>query len=107
METRNWTFLNWGVLPQIKLHCTRLFGMESERPDDLLNIYYRSVRYTIYRGREFRHFPNKDFFEGLMLNELKRKYSGKRLLKYQEYTTEKVAIQWYKKKLTNNPLAAV
>ena len=106
-ETRKWTFLNWGVLPQIKLHCTRLFGMESERPDDLLNIYYRSVRYTIYRGREFRHLPNKEFFEGLMLNELKRKYSGNRLLKYQEYTTEKVAIQWYKKKLTNFPLTAV
>ena len=81
--------------------------MESERPDDLLNIYYRSVRYTIYRGREFRHLPNKEFFEGLMLNELKRKYSGNRLLKYQEYATEKVAIQWYKQKLTNDPLAAV
>ena len=42
-----------------------------------------------------------------MLNELKRKYSGNRLLKYQEYATEKVAIQWYKQKLTNDPLAAV
>ena len=42
-----------------------------------------------------------------MLNELKRKYSGNRLLKYQEYATEKVAIQWYKQKLINDPLAAV
>jgi len=78
-EARKWTFLNWGVLPQIKLHCTRLFGMESERSDDLLNIFYRSVRYTIYRGREFRHLPNLEFFEGLMLDDLRRKYSGNRL----------------------------
>ena len=42
-----------------------------------------------------------------MLDELRRKYSGNRLLKYQEYTTEKVAIQWHKKKLTNFPLTAV
>ena len=104
VQTRKWTFMNWGVLPQIKLQCTRLFGMESERPEDLLNIYYRSVRYTIYRGRESRHAPNKDFFEGLMLDELKKKYSGSRLLKYQQYTTEKVAIQWYKRMLTNYPL---
>ena len=96
--------MNWGVLPQIKLHCTRLFGMESERPDDLQNIFYRSVRYTIYRGRESRHAPNKDFFEGLMLDELKKKYSGNRLLKYQRYATENVAIQWYKRMLTNYPL---
>ena len=99
--------MNWGVLPQIKLHCTRLFGMESERSDDLLNIFYRSVRYTIYRGREFRHLPNLEFFEGLMLDDLRRKYSGNRLLKYQKYTTEKVAIQWYKQKLANYPLTAV
>ena len=99
--------MNWGVLPQIKLQCTRLFGMESERPEDLLNIYYRSVRYTIYRGRESRHAPNKDFFEGLMLDELKKKYSGNRLLKYQRYATENVAIQWYKRMLTNYPLNAM
>ena len=104
VQTRKWTFMNWGVLPQIKLQCTRLFGMESERPEDLLNIYYRSVRYTIYRGRESRHAPNKDFFEGLMLDELKKKYSGNRLLKYQRYATENVAIQWYKRMLTNYPL---
>ena len=39
-----------------------------------------------------------------MLDELKKKYSGNRLLKYQGYATEKVAIQWYKRMLTNYPL---
>ena len=53
------------------------------------------------------NLPNLEYFEGLMLDDLRRKYSGNRLLKYQEYTTEKVAIQWYKQKLTNYPLAAV
>jgi len=85
----------------------RLFGMEKERPDDLLNIFYRNVRYAIFRGRETRHQPSFQLLEGLMLDDLKRKYEGDRLLKYSENADEKLAISWYQKQLTGEPIAAV
>ena len=39
-EARKWTFITWGICPPLNLKCARLFGMEKERPDDLLNIFY-------------------------------------------------------------------
>ena len=37
-EARDWMFITWGVLAPLNLKCTRLFGMEKERTDNLLNI---------------------------------------------------------------------
>ena len=106
-NARDWTYLNWGVLPPLTLKCTRLFGMEKESPDDLLNIFYRNVRYAIFRGRETRHQPSFQLLEGLMLDDLKRKYEGDRLLKHSENANEKLAISWYQKQLAGEPIAAV
>ena len=106
-KARDWTYLNWGVLPPLTLKCNRLFGMEKERPDDLLNIFYRNVRYAIFRGRETRHQPSFQLLEGLMLDDLKRKYEGDRLLKHSENANEKLAISWYQKQLAGEPIAAV
>ena len=78
-----------------------------ERPDDLLNIFYRNVRYAIFRGRETRHKPSFQLLEGLMLDDLKRKYAGGKLLKYMEIADEKLAIIWYKKQLAGETIAAV
>ena len=106
-KARDWTYRNWGVLPPLSLKCSRLFGMEKERPDDLLNIFYRNVRYAIFRGRETRHQPSFQLLEGLMLDDLKRKYEGDRLPKYSENANEKLAISWYQKQLAGEPIAAV
>ena len=80
--------------------------MEKERPDDLLNIFYRNVRYAIFRGRETRCYPSFQLLEGLMLDDLKRKYAGGKLLKYSEVAEEKDAIRWYKKQLAGETIAA-
>ena len=80
--------------------------MEKERPDDLLNIFYRSTRYAIFRARETRHMPSLQLLEDLMLDELKRKYSGGRLLKYRENVNEQLAISWYTKQLAGEATAA-
>ena len=80
--------------------------MEKERPDDLLNIFFRSTRYAIFRGRETRHMPSLQLLEDLLLDELKRKYSGGRLLKYRENAKEQMAISWYTKQLAGEATAA-
>ena len=105
-EARKWTFITWGICPPLNLKCARLFGMEKERPDDLLNIFYRNVRYAIFRGRETRCYPSFQLLEGLMLDDLKRKYAGGKLLKYSEVAEESDAIRWYKKQLAGETIAA-
>ena len=42
-----------------------------------------------------------------MLEELKRKYAGCKLLKYSDDANEKLAIVWYKKQLAGEVVAAV
>ena len=60
IDARNMVYLEWGILVPLNLKCNRLFGMEKERPDDLLNIFYRSVRYTIFSSRATRHLPSPE-----------------------------------------------
>ena len=67
--------------------------------DDLLNIFYRSVRYAIYKGRETRHMPCLQLLQDLMLDELKRKYSAGRLSKFINSANEQLAIVWFKLKM--------
>ena len=42
VDARNWIFLRRGIMPQISLNCSRLFGMENERPNDLL-VYHEGA----------------------------------------------------------------
>ena len=84
-EARNWAFMTWGVTASLNQKCARLFGMEKEKPDDLLNILYRNVRYAIFRGRETRHKPSFQLLEGLMLDDLKKKICRRQAAKIQRY----------------------
>ena len=106
-EARKWTFLNLGVCAPLNLKCNRIFGMEKEKPDDLLNVFYRNARYAIYRNRETSHPPNLDLFEDLMLDDLRRKYAGKRIEKYKNDLEEQPAIGWFQRKLDLDPILAI
>ena len=106
-EARRWTSQAWGVAPPLTLKCNRLLGMENERPDDLRNIFYRNVRYTIYKGRETRHKPSIQLLEDLMLEDLKRKYAGGRVEKYINLEEEQLAISWFQQKMNLDPVSAI
>ena len=80
----------------------------SGQPDRFFTVFFltASLRYAIFRGRETRHMPSLQLLEDLMLDELKRKYSGGRLLKYRENANEQMAISWYTKQLAGEATAA-
>jgi hypothetical protein len=105
IDARNMVYLEWGILVPLNLKCNRLFGMEKERPDDLLNIFYRSVRYTIFSSRATRHLPSPETLDELLIDELRRKYSGGRVEKYINSNDEQLAIAWFRKKLNTDPAA--
>ena len=106
-DARKWTFLEWGIVVPLNLKCNRIFGMEKERPDDLFNIFYRNVRYAIFKSRETRVTPSLDMLEELMLDDLKRKYAGKRVEKYINNVDEQLAIAWFRKKVSLDPISAI
>ena len=82
--------------------------MENEKPYlTILNMFYRNVRYAIFIGRDSRHYPNIDYFEGLMLEDLRRKYAGTKILKYSNNAEEQPAIGWFQQQLSENSLTAV
>ena len=69
--------------------------MENEPPDDLLNIFYRCVRYSIYMGRKRALTPDLLYFISLVKDELKLKYSGNKILKHADKPSEQQkAIAW-------------
>ena len=80
--------------------------VEKERPDDLYNIFYRNVRYTIFNSRATRHLPSPDMLEELLIDDLRRKYSGDRVGKYINNKDEQLAIAWFRKKLKQDPVVA-
>ena len=80
-------------------HCTSSVNQMISKPDDLLNVFYRNARYAIYKNRETRHPPSLDLFEDLMLDDLRRKYAGKRIEKYKDDLEEQPAIGWFQRKL--------
>ena len=107
-----WYECAFGVTPPLLLNGPRLFGMENEPPDDLLNIFYRCVRYTIYMGRKRVFYPELGLFTSLVKDELKFKYSGNRILKHADKPSEQRAIAWMRiqmgwvvhKKKTKHPI---
>ena len=84
--------------PPLVLKVLRLFGQEREKPSDLLNIFYRSVRYCLYKNRRHTTGPSIDSLEELILDELDRKYAGERINKYVEQPSELIAISWLRAK---------
>ena len=90
---------NFGVVPILTLRAYRLFGMEKEPPNDLLNIFYRSVRYSIYFQRKKSLIPSLKYFTNLVKDELKIKYGGTRFQRYAGCPTEAAAILWMKREM--------
>ena len=65
------------------------------------DIFYRNMSYAIFKGRETRHQPSLDLLEDLMLDDLERKYAGKRVEKYINSEEEQLAIDWFRKNIYN------
>ena len=93
-----WFKETFDVAPPLGLKILRLFGQENEKPSDLSNIFYRSVRYCIYRNRKYATRPSIEALEELLIDELERKYGNKRWEKYEDHPTEFFAIQWLRMK---------
>ena len=94
VAARRW-FNNYiGVAPTIVLKGPRLFGLEKEPPNDLSNIFYRSARYCIYTNRKKTAIPSVECMTSLVKDELKLKYSGKKILAFAERKEEQKAIWW-------------
>ena len=99
LQAKNWFMNNFGVVPILTLRAYRLFGMEKEPPNDLLNIFYRSVRYSIFFQRKKSLIPSLRYFVNLVRDELKIKYGGTRFQKYAGCPTEAAAIYWMKRQM--------
>ena len=93
-----WFKETFDVSPPIGLKVPRLFGLEKEKPNDLLNIFFRSVRYCIYRNRKYATGPSIEALEELLVDELDRKYGKEKWKKYEEHPSEFMAISWLRMK---------
>ena len=69
-----------------------LFGLEKEKPQDLFNIFYRSVRYCIFKNRKKTFKPSLRYFITLVKDELRHKYNKNKILRYK--TQEAKAVAW-------------
>ena len=50
------------------------------------------MRHTIFNSRATRHLPSPEMLEELLIDELRRKYSGDRVEKYINNKDEQLAI---------------
>ena len=91
--------LTFGVAPTLVLKGPRLFGLEKEQPDDLHNIFYRSVRYSIYYNRKKTVLPSLKYFTTLVRDELKIKYGANRHQKYDASPLEACALLWMRREM--------
>ena len=96
---KTWFTNSFGVVPILTLKGYRLFGMEKEPPNDLINIFYRCVRYSIYFQRKKSLIPSLKYFTNLVKDELKIKYGGTRFQRYAGCPTEAAAILWMKREM--------
>ena len=95
---RKWYEILIGINPPLSLKVYRLFGQEKERPDDLNNIFYRTVRYAIFISRKYALGPTLEALEELLLDEFDRKYRRDRWKKYEKDPYEYKAIMFLKRK---------
>ena len=93
-----WFKSTFQVNPPLVLKVLRLFGQEKESPSDLMNIFYRSVRYCLYKNRRHTTGPSLDALAELVIDELDRKYQGERWKKYVDQPSEFIAITWLRAK---------
>ena len=89
---RKWYSSSFGVSPPIVLSGPLLFGLEKEKPQDLFNIFYRSVRYCIFKNRKKTFTPSLKYFIALVKDELRLKYNKNKILKYK--IGEAKAVAW-------------
>ena len=87
------------MVPTLVLKGPRLFGLEKEPPNDLHNIFYRCVRYSIYNNRRRTVLPSLKYFTILVRDELKLKYMGNRFQRYAESPTEAGAVDWMRREM--------
>ena len=91
-----------GCKPPLRNSGPKIFGFEAEPWNSLENIFYRSVRYAVFKARHNRTPPDLTTLRGLVFDELERKYSHDRHLRYEE--SEQVAISWYLRQRKERPL---
>ena len=98
-HAKAWFTSNFRVAPTLALRGYRLFGMEKEPPNDLLNIFYRCARYCIFSSRRKAVLPSLKLFVSLVRDELKLKYAGTRFQKYAGCPLEEHAHFWMRKEM--------
>ena len=101
-ESRLWYFTILGCKPPLRTSGPKIFGFEAEPWNSLENIFYRSVRYAVFKARHSRTPPDLTTLRGLVFDELERKYSHNKHLRYEE--SEQVAISWYLRQRKMRPL---
>ena len=101
-ESRLWYFTILGCKPPLRNSGPKIFGFEAEPWNSLENIFYRSVRYAVLKARHSRTPPDLITLRGLVFDELERKYSHNKHLRYEE--SEQVAISWYLRQRKERPL---
>ena len=93
-SAKSWFSQLFRVTPTLALKGPRLFGLEKEQPDDLVNIFYRCARFCIFNNRSKTSLPSLEFFANLVRDELKVKYRGRKFTKHAASPEEAAAIQW-------------
>ena len=101
-ESRLWYSTILGCKPPLRTIGPKIFGFEAEPWNSLENIFYRSVRYAVFKARHSRTPPDLTTLRGLVFDELERKYSHNKHLRYEE--SEQVAISWYLRQRKERPL---
>ena len=93
-----WFKNTFQVNPPLVLKALKLFGLEKEKPNDLMNIFYRSVRYCLYKNRKHTTGPSIEALEELIIDELDRKYKGERCKKYMDNPSDFIPMSWLRAK---------
>ena len=75
-QAKDWYSLAFGVSHTLILTGPRLFGLAKEPPLDLLNVFYRCIRYSIYNDRRETHLSSLKYIITLFRDELKLEYQG-------------------------------
>ena len=56
---------------------------------------------------EYFYQPSFKLLEELVLDDLKRKYTGEKVEKYEGIAEEQLAISWYRQQLQDDPTAEI
>ena len=84
-------------LPRVIQDKPKIFGYWNERPDDNSNIFLRSARYTIFRGRKSGTIYTLKAFKSTLADELSYKYKGTKWKKYEKDVNEMRSLCFYRR----------